>query len=610
MSKVSNPVHSTNDFVVHIATVNGSGSQSANNVLVKTFFRMGLPVAGKNLFPSNIQGLPTWFTIRVSEKGHLSRRSPYEVVVAMNPATFKQDIRDVLPGGFFVYNKDLRIAPSDLRSDVTNLEIPFKDIVQPITDSIHLKKLLTNMSYVGVLAHLFKIDISMVEQVIKDQFNNKASVVEPNVKALRAGYDYAVANVKAESSIKCTHRGNLNDKKILIDGNTAAGLGFVYGGCSFTSWYPITPSSSLVEAFEKYANKLRKDKDGKNTFTVVQAEDELSAISMVIGAGWAGARAMTATSGPGMSLMSEAAGLSYFAEIPAVLWNVQRVGPSTGLPTRTMQGDLLSASQLSHGDTKHVLLLPGTAKECFDFARTSLDLAEKLQTLVIVLSDLDLGMNLWMTDELELNKAPLERGKVLGKEDLKDASEFARYKDVDGDGIPYRTLPGTHDRKAAYFTRGTGHDETSKYTEDNVVFKTLLQRLSKKFETAKSLVPQPILSFSKTAKVGFIGFGSSDPAIEEARQESGIDSSYLRLRAYPFTAAVEKFIEQHETVFVVEQNRDRQLFQLLLADFPHLYPHLKSIHQYDGLPLEGVFVASEAKRILSNPSKPPREVHP
>lgn len=588
-------VQSTNDFVVHIATVNGSGSQSANNVLVKTFFRMGLPVAGKNLFPSNIQGLPTWFTIRVSEQGHLSRRSPYEVVVAMNAATVKQDIQAVCKGGFFIYNSELRVAPGELRKDVTNIVVPFKELVQPISDSIHLRKLLTNMSYVGVLARLFKLDLSLTEAVIADQFDSKKSVVDMNVAALRAGYAFAESNIKESFPYACKATGKTNANKILIDGNTAAGLGFVYGGCTFASWYPITPSSSLVESFEKYANQLRKDREGKNTFSVVQAEDELSAMSMVIGAGWAGARSMTATSGPGLSLMAEAAGLSYFAEIPAVIWDVQRVGPSTGLPTRTMQGDLMFASHLSHGDTKHVVLLPGNPSECFEFGKLSLDLAERLQTLVIVLSDLDLGMNLWMTDELKVSDKPLDRGKVLDAAKLKGLSEFARYKDIDGDGIPYRTLPGTHESKAAYFTRGTGHDETSKYTEDNEVFRRLLDRLLTKFETAKKFVPEPVVKSDPGATLGFIGYGSSDPAIEECRSLRGGKSSYLRLRAFPFTEAVRSFIEQHEKIFVVEQNRDQQLYRMLLQEYPEHHTKLQSIRQYDGLPLEGQYVLKMAQ---------------
>jgi 2-oxoglutarate ferredoxin oxidoreductase subunit alpha len=537
----------------------------------------------------------------VNKKGHLSRCSSNDMVVAMNLATLVEDIQSVRSGGYFLYNSDLKFDTVLLRKDVHNIGVPFKSLVKDLGDSIQLRKLLVNMVYVGVVAKLIDIDMSVVRQVVEDFFGHKPAVVDINIQAIEKGYSFASENLKQiHCAIKASPIPNGNKGNILIDGNSAAAMGLVYGGCHFVSWYPITPSTSLVEQFERLASKYRKDDHGKNTFSVVQAEDELSAISMVIGAGWAGARALTATSGPGLSLMAEAAGLSYFAEVPAVIWNVQRGGPSTGLPTRTMQGDLIAARHLSHGDTEHVVLLPSHPGECFTFAQTALDLAEQLQSLVVVLSDLDLGMNLWVTEAFTAPEKPFERGKVLNAKDLEAYIEkhksFDRYRDSDGDGIPYRTLPGTEHSEASYFTRGTGHAEDSSYSENNEIYAHLQRRLQKKMKTAEKLVPEPILDLGGEASIGFIAYGSSDVAVKEARQlleNKGQSSHYLRLRALPFDDKLESFVVEHERVYVVEQNRDAQLLHLILQKYPRLNDRLRSITHFDGLPLEGEFIVKE-----------------
>jgi 2-oxoglutarate ferredoxin oxidoreductase subunit alpha len=576
-----------NDFVIQVATVNGSGSQSSNNILVRSLFRSGIPVGGKNLFPSNIQGLPTWFTIRASSEGFTSRRTHPDIFMAMNSQTVAQDLAAVRPEGFFFYNADFKNV--EARKDVTMVAIPFREIIEPVTKSIKLRKLLTNMAYVGVLAELLGLDEKILSGSIEHQFNGKSEVLEVNAQAVLAGRQYAREKL---SQLPFPFRAQMipggNDGKLLIDGNSAAALGLINGGCSFVSWYPITPSSSLVETFVELAEESRVDEQGRRTFAVVQAEDELAAISMVLGAGWMGARAMTATSGPGVSLMSEAAGLAYYAEIPSVIWDVQRVGPSTGLPTRTMQGDLLSSYHLSHGDAKHVVLLPGSTEECFEFGQTAFDLAEQLQTLVLVLSDLDLGMNFHIAKKFASTKA-FERGKILSAEDLEKAKTFARYKDVDGDGVPYRTLPGTEHPLAAYFTRGTGHDEEGRYSEDGEIFKKNLDRLDKKWETARKLVPTPVID-SKNAKIGLLAFGSTDAAVQEIRAglaDRKIATDYCRVRALPMSDEVSKFIAGHERVFVIEQNRDGQLLTILRSEFPEVANRLHSIRVYDGLPISG-----------------------
>jgi 2-oxoglutarate ferredoxin oxidoreductase subunit alpha len=479
-----------NDFVIQVATTNGSGSQSSNNILVRALFRMGLPVGGKNLFPSNIQGLPTWFSIRVNPQGFVGRKSHSDILVSMNPSTLLEDVKNLSAGGVLIYNSDAGAYEAPEGSNIMVLPVPFKKLAAPATDSVKLRKLLINMVYVGLLAELLGIEASCLESAVADQFAGKESVIGINTKAIEAGQVYAREHLASlDFPYRLKYLGSVNQDKILIDGNSASALGLVFGGCSFVSWYPITPSSSLVETFEAYARQYRRDAAGKANYAVVQAEDELAAISMVLGAGWAGARAMTSTSGPGISLMAEAAGLAYYAEIPAVIWDVQRVGPSTGLPTRTLQGDVLSAHTLSHGDGRHVVLFPASVGECFEFGQLSLDLAEQLQTLVFVLSDLDLGMNFHMAPRFEPPSKPFQRGKVLGKEDLEKRQAFARYADEDGDGIPYRTLPGTAHPLAAYFTRGTGHDTEARYSESPEDYRRNMDRLMRKWETARHLVP-------------------------------------------------------------------------------------------------------------------------
>lgn len=602
-----------NDFVITVATANGSGSQSSNNVLVRALFRMGIPVGGKNLFPSNIQGLPTWFTIRANDEGYTSRKRLADVVVAMNAATAVEDLKLLRPGGFLILNSEIKLTESQLRADVKTISVPFKDLISGVTESVKLKKLLVNMAYAGVIAELSQIPETILNEVVAHQFGDKDSVIETNQKAIAAGRTYVREQLKglefpfrAEARLE-PHR-NANLDKILIDGNTATSIGMLYGGCTVVAWYPITPSSSVVESFQELANKYRVDANGKKNFAIVQAEDELASIAMVVGAGWAGARAMTATSGPGLSLMAEAAGIAYYAEIPAVIWDVQRVGPSTGLPTRTMQGDLLSAYYLSHGDTKHVVLFPNSPAECFEFAQTAFDLAERLQTLVIVLSDLDIGMNLHRTPRFKYPERPFDRGKVLSASDLQKAGKFQRYKDMDGDGICARTVTGTAHPLAAYFTRGTGHNEAGLYSEKSDDFKANMDRLQLKFETAKTLVPKPIIEQSASpAKIGFITFGSSYEASVEARdflrKHRGLESDSLRIRALPFSAEVETFIQQHDQVFVIEQNRDAQLMSILRAELPALSKKCSSILHYDGLPLDAESIIEQTIAYLPRLSK-------
>ncbi len=579
----------TNDFVLHIATSNGSGSQSSNNTLVRTLFRMGIPVTGKNLFPSNISGLPTWFTIRANPDGFTARREESDIVIAMNPSTALEDQKSVMSGGHFFLNDEIQFPESLRRQDINFIIIPFKKIVEPITDSGKLKKLLVNMIYVGVLAELLELDPQVLHNVVNTLFADKAEVIELNTKSISAGINWAKENLQInEFPIKARIVPGGNENKILIDGNSASALGWLFGGCTVAAWYPITPSSSLVETFQKYAHKYRTSENGNKRAAIIQAEDELASISMVLGAGWAGARAVTATSGPGLSLMSEAAGLAYFAEIPSVIWNVQRGGPSTGLPTRTQQADLSSAQNLSHGDTQHIVLLPANPSECFEFGQTGFDLAERLQTLVIVLSDLDLGMNLWVSDEFNYPQKPYDRGKVLSQADLDRLGTFARYRDIDRDGIPQRTLPGTHHPLAAYFTRGTGHDEKSNYSENPQVYSAMLDRLKAKFETAKVLVPNPVIERDPKAQVSLIAFGSTDFAVPEVRRllkERQTPTNYLRLRALPMSEDVEKFLAESKRVYIIEQNRDGQLARLIREQWPQHHHKLYSVLQYDGMPI-------------------------
>ncbi len=590
-------VHSVNDFVITVATANGSGSQSSNSILVRSLFAMGLPVGGKNLFPSNIQGLPTWYSIRVNASGFTARKAKADIVVAMNPASMSADISRLKSDGVFIFPAESKGRP-EIPAGVESIEVPFRKIVDSVTDSVRLKKLLVNMVYVGVLAELLNIPQSILESVTKHQFKGKESIVDVNVRALLAGREYARQEL---SGVQFPYRAeimqhaptrSIND--VLIDGNTAAAMGLLFGGCTVVAWYPITPSSSIVETFTELAESHRVAANGERNFAVVQAEDELASIAMVVGAGWAGARACTTTSGPGLSLMGEAAGLCYYAEIPAVIWDVQRVGPSTGLPTRTMQGDLLSAYYLSHGDTKHAVLIPGTPAECYEFGQLAFDLAERLQTLVIVLSDLDLGMNLHISPRFTYPEKPMDRGKVLNAEDLTKRGAFSRYLDSDGDGIPYRTLTGTAHPLAAYFTRGTGHDEAGNYSEDATVYQANMERLSRKFATAAQLAPKPKVHLTQAATVGLLYYGSTHEAIAEVQallNNAGVLVNLLRLSALPFSAEVYEFIQQQKMVFVIEQNRDAQLLSILRAELPQVSSRCHSVLHCNGLPVEAAAVA-------------------
>lgn len=582
-----------NDFSIQVATVNGSGSQSANTVLLRALFQMGLPVSGKNLFPSNIAGLPTWYTIRVSRDGWVARKKDVDVLVAMNGETAREDLAQLLPGAAVVYDSPLELE--SLRSDLAFYPVPFDDLVEPVSADPRLRKLLRNMVYVGVLAGLLGIELAEVERALGRLFGKKAKALELNLRAVRAGLAHA-GSIEKRDPYR-VERMDVTRGKIIIDGNAAAALGALFAGVTVVTWYPITPSTSVVESLHGYLEQHRRTPDGQATFAVLQAEDELAAIGMVIGAGWAGARAMTATSGPGLSLMSEFAGLGYFAEVPAVIVDVQRVGPSTGLPTRTSQGDLLSTAFLSHGDTQHLLLFPGSVEECFTMTGQAFDLAERFQTPVFVLSDLDLGMNNWMAEPLRYPETPLDRGKVLSKADLTRLGSFARYQDVDGDGIGWRTLPGTDHERAAYFTRGTGHDEQAAYSERSDVYEQNMSRLRRKIEGARPALPQPVIS-GRGARVGLLAHGSSDPAVREAleqlRQEAGLGADYLRVRAWPFAAAVRDFVASHDRVYVVEQDRDAQLLALLRLDLePALAGRLRSVAHLTGLPLDARSVTDE-----------------
>jgi len=575
-----------NDMSLQISTVNGSGSQSANAVLLRALFQMGVPVSGKNLFPSNIAGLPTWYTIRASVRGYVARKKEIDLLVAMNPETAREDVAGLPPGAAVVYDAPLGL--DQLRTDLVFYSVPFDALVAGVTADPRLKKLLRNMAYVGVVARLLELDMAEVERAIGKQFARKAKAAELNLAAARAGFQHA-GGLEKKDPFRIRRMG-ATEGKIIVDGNAACALGALFAGVTVVTWYPITPSSSLVESLSRYLAKYRAGADGKATYAVVQAEDELAAVGMVLGAGWAGARAMTATSGPGISLMAEFAGLGYFAEIPAVIFNVQRVGPSTGLPTRTSQGDVLSTALLSHGDTQHLLLLPGTVEECFTLAGAAFDLAEQLQTPIFVLTDLDLGMNSWMAEPFRYPERPLQRGKVLSKEDLQRLGGFARYRDVDGDGIPYRTIPGTDHPLAAYFTRGTGHDEQARYSERAEDWEKNLLRLRKKLETARKLVPAPVV-VEDGAEVALLAYGSSHPAVVEARdqlrEERGIATDYLRVRAYPFSREVHAFVERHRRVYVVEQNRDAQLATLLRGDLaPELVARIRPLARITGLPLD------------------------
>jgi 2-oxoglutarate ferredoxin oxidoreductase subunit alpha len=583
-----------NDFSIQVATVNGSGSQSANSVLLRSIFGMGIPVSGKNLFPSNIAGLPTWYTIRASKHGYVARKQEIDILVAMNAETAKDDILSLPAGAVAIYEEAANLK--QYRDDVICYPVPFDKITAAVCPEAKLRKLVKNMIYVGVVAKLISLDLKVVETALRRQFAKKQKAADLNWTAVEAGYNYAAQSLTKLDPFVLEPM-HATEGKIIIDGNAAAALGAMFAGVTVVTWYPITPSSSVVEQLIDYLKKYRIEPDGKATFAVVQAEDELAAVGMVLGAGWAGARSMTATSGPGISLMAEFAGLGYFSELPGVIFDIQRVGPSTGLPTRTAQADLLSIAHLSHGDTKHVMLIPGSVKECFELAIDAFNLTERLQTPVFVVSDLDLGMNNWMSEPFGYPEKPLDRGKVLSAEDLTRLGGFARYKDVDGDAIPYRTLPGNGHPQAAYFTRGSGHNEKALYTEKPDDYQNLMERLDRKFETARTLVPKPVVVQNGKSKVGLIAFGTSDFAVLESRdqlkKEYGVETDYLRIRAYPFTPEIRDFVASHERVYVIEQNRDAQMLSLLKLDLPaEEIVKLRSILHFNGLPINARFVTN------------------
>jgi 2-oxoglutarate/2-oxoacid ferredoxin oxidoreductase subunit alpha len=589
-----------NDFTIQVATINGSGSQTANSVLMRALFQMGIPVSGKNLFPSNIAGLPTWFTIRASKHGYVGRRKEIDFLVAMNPETAQEDVLKLEPGAAVVYDEPLKL--NALRSDLYFYPVPFDKLVGPVCPEARLRKLVRNMIYDGVVAHLLGIDLEEIRAALYKQFGaKKVKAAELNWGAVVAGRDFAANNLTKTGRF-AVQRMNGTTGKIIIDGNAATALGCLFAGVTVVSWYPITPSSSLVESLIGYLKRFRIDKEtGKATFAVLQAEDELASIGMVLGAGWAGARAMTATSGPGISLMAEFSGLGYYAEIPAVIFNVQRAGPSTGLPTRTMQGDILSTAVLSHGDTKHPMLFPSSPSECFGMAIQAFDLAERFQTPVFVMSDLDLGMNNWMSDPFPYPSEPIRSGKVLSAADLDRLGGFARYKDVDGDGVGYRTLPGTRHAAAAYFTRGSGHNEKAGYSEREDEYMNNMDRLARKFDTMRAHVPPPHAELNHDAHVGILCAGTSRYAAEESRdqlrREHGLETSYLRLKAYPFTTELVDFIHRHERVYVIDQNRDAQLLLLMRLELdPDDIAKLRSVRYYGGLPLDARTVTDEIVR--------------
>ncbi|NOY98795.1 MAG: 2-oxoacid:acceptor oxidoreductase subunit alpha [Chloroflexi bacterium] len=593
-----------NDFSITVGTANGSGSQTSNLTILRALFKMGIPVSGKNMFPSNIQGLPTWYTVRVNKDGFTARREAHEIVIAMNPKSFERDLADVLPGGVFFY--DEKIKASIDRDDITAYPMPVQKIVRASEAPSNLRTMVANMVYVGVLAQMVGIDLDKIHQALDFHFKGKAKPVNINFDIIKASAEWAAANLEKTDPYYLEPMDK-TEGLIMADGNTAAALGAIYGGVQVVGWYPITPATSLVEKMNAYLPKLRNTEDGKQTYAVIQAEDELAAVGITIGGGWAGARAMTSTSGAGISLMGEYVGLAYYAEVPIVIWNVQRMGPSTGLPTRTSQGDLNQAVFLSHGDTKHVVLLPGSVKECFEFGWKAFDVAERLQTPVFVLSDLDLGQNQWMSEPFEYPDQPMDRGKLLWEGDFEDFEkkfgEWGRYKDVDGDGIPYRTVPGNRREHSSYFARGTGHDIYARYSEDPGVWTEGMERLLVKYETARQYVPEPMVEIMDGATVGIISYGSTLPAIEEARAmlaEKGLKTDFLRLRALPFTDQVKEFVRNHEKIYVVEMNRDGQLQQLLILEYPEESGKMISSTHNDGLSLTAEWVrddilAKEAK---------------
>jgi 2-oxoglutarate/2-oxoacid ferredoxin oxidoreductase subunit alpha len=586
----------TNDFVVKFANVNGSGSASANELFARSVLRMGVPVATRNIFPSNIQGLPTWYEVRVSGEGWLGRRGGVDLVVPMNPQTWAKDIAEIEPGGYMLYDSTKPLTGQTLRSDITIMGVPFTALSNSMEGTIpRERQLLKNIIYVGALASLIGLDLKAIDELLAKQFKGKTKLITMNGTALRLGHDYAEKNLAGVCKLKVAHSDKVGDK-IFIAGNDAAGLGAVYGGATVCAWYPITPSTSLAEAFTAHCKKFRVDPvTGQNKFAIVQAEDEIAAIGMVLGAGWNGARSFTATSGPGISLMQEFFGFAYYAEIPAVIFDIQRGGPSTGMPTRTQQSDILLAAYASHGDTKHILLFPEDPREAFEFAALAFDLAERLQTPIFSMMDLDIGMNDWLCEPFAWDDTRVyDRGKIITAEELDAGKFFGRYVDVDHDAVPYRTLPGTHPSKGAYFTRGSSHNAMAAYSEEGKDYTEVMQRLLRKFETAKSLVPQPVVRQAKEkAKYGILYYGSTSVAMDEAfasLSSEGLHLDTLRIRAFPFADAVADFILAHEQVFVIEQNRDAQMAKLIVNECTIDPARLISILHYDGTPITARFI--------------------
>ncbi len=584
-----------NDMSIQVATVNGSGSQTANTVLLRSIFQMGIPVSGKNLFPSNIAGLPTWYTIRANHEGYIARKKELDFLVAMNPETAREDVLTLPPGAAALYDEPLNLQ--ELRQDLEFYPVPFDKLVTPVCPDARLRRLVRNMIYDGVLARLLHIDLAEIEKALRKQLGKKVKAAEMNWNAIQAGFDYADKNLPKTDPFRL-ERMNKNQGKVLIDGNAATAIGCMFAGVTVMSWYPITPSSSVGESLIEYMKRYRLDpKTGKATFAIVQAEDELAAVGMAVGAGWAGARAMTSTSGPGISLMSEFVGLAYYTEIPVVIFDIARVGPSTGLPTRTAQGDILSTAFLSHGDTAHIILFPSSAEECYTMAQEAFELAEEFQTPVFVMSDLDLGMNNWMADPFAYPDKPISRGKVLDAEDLERLQKFERYRDVDGDGIPYRTLPGTDHPLAAYFTRGSGHNEKATYSERPEDYKNNMDRLKRKYETARQRVLPPVVDEEPGTEVGIIAFGSSHWAVVESRdqlrKEQDLKTSYMRLRAFPFNQQLPEFVKRYKRVYVVEQNRDGQMCDLIRAAVWRDCNKVRSVRHYTGMPIDARTVTEE-----------------
>lgn len=593
-----------NDFCITFSTVNGSGSATANTTLMRALFKMGIPVSSKNIFPSNIQGLPTWYTLRLSKDGYMGRIEQDNIIVAMNPSTLHKEVQYLANGGVFLLPDDF--AFENTRQDIIIYRMPVKKLVKEAEVPPSLRDYISNMVYVGVLAFLLEIDLDLIHQALHFQFKGRQKPIDQNYHVVEAAFSWAQQNLtKKDPYVAKKMHGT--DDCILTDGNTAGALGSIFGGVQFTGWYPITPATSLAETLIEYLPKFRVDPEtGKDTFAVVQAEDELSAIGMAIGAGWGGLRSMTSTSGPGLSLMSEYIGLAYYAEVPVVIWDVQRVGPSTGMPTRTAQGDLTQANFISHGDKNMVILIPGSIEECFEFGWRAFDIAERLQTPVIVLSDLDFGMNMWTCKKFEYPDQPMDRGKVLWESDMEDFLEkhdgvWGRYRDVDGDGIPWRTLPGNKHPKSAYFARGTSHNEDTGYTEDPEKWETIFKRIANKFETGKQFLPKAVVDESQSASLGIIASGSADPAVQEARDllaSQGIKTNYLRIRSLPFDTEVEEFLKKHEKLVVLDINRDGQLNQLLTMTYPYYAEKTTSLAHLDGLPLNAKWVESQIQSLM------------